>query len=94
MAPLSSPEEVDELINQVQLKEDENALRKALIKEIHYQKYSSINIKVNNPSFDQMKVDTANLIDNPKLFLRKSDSSLAAKAIMNDMEAVITKGDC
>ena len=92
--PLVSPEEVDELINQDHLKEDEKALRKALIKEIRYPKYSSISIKFNNPLFDQMKVDTATLISNLKLLLMKSDSGLAAKATMSDFEAVIAKGDC
>ena len=91
---MSSPEEVDELINQVHLKEDEKALRKALIQEIRYRKYSSISIKFNNPLFDQQKVDTATLISNLKLLLMKTDSGLAAKATMSDLEAVIANGDC
>ena len=92
--PLNSPDEVDDLVNRADLKDDDKALRSALTKEVRYRKYSSLSIKFDNPLSHQRKCDTLTLINNLKLLLMKCDSSLAAKATMSDLEAVIAKPDC
>ena len=71
------------------MKKDEKALRTALSKEIRDRKYSSFSIKFDNPLFVQKKLDVPALINNLKLLLMKTDISLAAKATMEDLEAVI-----
>ena len=71
------------------MKKDEKALRTALSKEIHYRKYSSFSIKFDNPLFLQKKLDAPALISSLKLLLMETDISLAAKATMEDLEAVI-----
>ena len=85
--PLGSPEEVDELVEN--LKDDQQKLRTSLIKEIRYRKYSSLSIKFDNLLFLQKKCDVLTLSNNLKLLLMKTDSTLAAKATLDDLEEVI-----
>ena len=85
--PLNAPEEVDELV--AKLQHDPSTLRTALTKEIRYRKYSSFSIKFNNPLFDQQKLNIESLTTNLKLLLMKTDSTLAAKATMSDLQEAI-----
>ena len=68
VGPLKN-EEVDELV--ARFTHDEQGLRSALTREIRYRKYSTTNIKFDNPLFKQMNVSTDVLVSNLKLLLMK-----------------------
>ena len=85
--PLKDPEEVNDLVKR--FNGNEKLLRSALTKEIRYRKYSSHSIKFNNPLFSQRNCDIKTLIENLRLLLMKTDVTMAARATMADLEAVI-----
>ena len=84
--PLGDPAEVDELVMKIK---DEKKLQSALCAEIRYRKYSSLSIKFDNPLFAQRNLSSKKLADNLKLLLMKTEVTLAAKATMADLEAVL-----
>ena len=66
-----------------QLGSDEKKLRSALSKEILYRKYSTKNIKFDNPLFRQQKCETKVMIGNPKLLLMTTDVPMVARYEIN-----------
>ena len=81
---------MDDLVSK--FKHNDKELRSALTREIRYRKYSAYSIKLDNPLFDQQKCNTDTLISNLKLLLMKTDTTMAAKATMTDLQEAIDSG--
>ena len=75
--PLEKDDEVDPLVDR--FRHDEEKLRSALTRELRYRKYSTKNIKFDNPLFKQQNVGIDVLITNLKLLLMKTDVPMAAR---------------
>ena len=85
--PIATEEELDDFVKL--LYNDEKLLRKALMYEIRYRKFTYLNIKDSNPLFAQMKLTNDQMICNLRMLINNMALCLKSSVTMEDLKTAI-----